>query len=120
MRFGLTALAGLLIMATGAVAQDGVCSHQPAILSLANSIIDKREDLTGFPPRNFGTVAAYLKIRYEPLADAEAEALLLRLIEGRARGIRELAFAWSYGKEGGDATSRLLGEDAVNEATSIS
>src|SRR5687767_3298485 len=109
MRLGLSAFAGLLLLVSGAAAQESVCPHQPAIVSLANSIIEKRDELSGFPKRNFGTDAAYLKIRYEPLADDEAEALLARLIEGRARTISELAFAWSYGKEGGETTRRLLG-----------
>lgn len=118
MRLSLTALVTLLLLASPAAAQDGVCVHQPAIVSIANSIIEKREELSGFPQRNFGTDAAYLKICYQPLADAEAEALIVRLIEGRARTIDELAFSWSYGKDNGSVTQRLLGDDAVKEAVS--
>ena len=108
------------LLASPAAAQGFKCDHAPAIVSLTSTILTKRADLARLQQRNApAPLAAYLAIQYTPLGDHEAETLLADLIADDARGVDEVAFAWSYGMDGGDVTSRMLGADAVQRMVSI-
>ena len=98
----------LLILAAGlsalpALAESAVerCEARPAILSLANSILDGREGMHRLRANKFGVDAAYLLIHYGAMEDAEITALLDRITDERLMGAEQLRAAYEIAN-GGD------------------
>lgn len=113
----LVALAVAAVATSAPVAAQGfLCEYAPAIVSLSDTVLTKRKELGRFQKRNAPAAeAAYLKIAYAPLNDGDAEALLTDLIADDARGVGEVAFAWSFGKYEGAVTERMLGPGAIDK-----
>lgn len=75
--------------------------HRQTVVDLADRIISEKHLAEGFSGRNFGTTAAYLKLRYQDLGLTEGLALLEAVEAGARRGPRllddvRLAFAISH------------------------
>ena len=99
-----------LIAGVPAFAQD--CPARAAILSLSDTLLEGREALPKLQARGYGAEAAYLKIRYAPLDDSEAEALLTGLLAKDIRDIRDVAFAWATARLGLERALAIVGEEA--------
>ena len=105
--------AGLAAPAAAQTGEPVQCDYRNLLLSFSFSVLDKRAELSRFLARGQGAEPAYLAIRYGGPNDEQAETLLAELLAAKVRYVPDLAFAWSYGKEDGAVTRRLLGETAV-------
>jgi hypothetical protein len=82
----------LCLAASGpALAQDD-CA--PTINALATLVLDGREELPPLQARRFGTRALYLLLRYDGIAEEEADALLSDAVGDRVHGATDLQSAW--------------------------
>ena len=106
-----SATAFALVCSMPVAAQD-VCDDAEVILSLGQTILEKRPELPRLQARRFGAHALYLMMRYGDVDDATVERELAAMLADGVPLARDLAFAWSYGMSDG-TKDRLLGPDAV-------
>jgi len=116
-----TALAGLmlaLLLGIMPAEAQGTCPAEPAILSLADTVIEGRTDLPPLQARRFGAHAIYLTMQYGALPDGEIQDLLADAVENRTHNAEDLQFAWLVSHHGLERTLATLGSDAMERATS--
>ncbi len=100
----------LIMPLSPAVAADDACPPRETILSFNDIVLADRSGLPPLAARRFGAEAAYLKIRYAPLPDADTRSLLQALLAANVRAADDLAYAWHISKDGYDAAIAALGE----------
>ena len=119
----LTIVANNPIHLAGAITSDGadkaarfmqLCdAFGLPIVSLIDTVLEAREALPRLPARSFGAESAYLKIRYTPLDDSGAEALLRDLLAKDIRDIGDVAFAEQFHAHAGALLDEARGDERV-------
>lgn len=122
-RIGLACIM-LVIWGAAAMAQDAgaedaadTCGpHRTTILELADRILAEKAQAEGFSGRNFGTAAAYLKLRYDDLDSAAGMRLLERVGEATRRGpndLEQVRLAFAISKQGVEEGLQANGETTL-------
>lgn len=111
--FPILGLALTLILPAIAKAAGKQCDFQPDIVALTDYVLKNRAGLQRFKGLRYGTISAYLKLRYGKLADKDAEAMLMPLVAARVSRADELMFAWAINSVGVDAAIAIVGPKAT-------
>jgi hypothetical protein len=106
----VTVAIALAPMATTARA---ACDFQPLIMALADYTLANRADLPRFVGLRHGTIAAYLKLRYQKPTEGEAEAMLRPLATARVARADELLLTWAIHKFGTEEARVIAGDKAT-------
>jgi hypothetical protein len=78
-----------------AAAAEKACNSESDVIALSDYVLTHREDLPKFRKRQHGTIPAYLKLRYQSLDVAQADAMLKPLVDAKVMRADELALAWA-------------------------
>lgn len=92
--------AAALLLALALPARAERCAHAPAIAAMSRAVLSARAELTGFAPRQVGTLPAYLLLHYGDLPEAEARALLDDLVAAKVRDAADLRDTREIAREG--------------------
>lgn len=114
-RLASVMLATAMIAGLAQVTTAQECAVAPAILSLSKTVLNKREALPPLPRRRFGAEAAYLALRYGEDDDATVTTIL-HLIEQRALGANDLAYALFVTDYGIEASLADVGDTLLELA----
>lgn len=99
------------------------CEWRDDIVEMADLILSKRSNLTGFRPGRYGTLAATLKLNYEQADYAAGRRILTALagLSGRARPrqIEEALMVWETTFNGTSAGLATLDADPVTAVERI-
>ena len=102
-------------IAGGAIA-DTCGPHRDTIVRVADQILADRVGLSGFSPRNYGSLAVYLKLRQQDMGLSQGMALLNSFGESRRqtpRHVDGMRMHFAIAEQGVDAGLRVNGETAV-------
>jgi hypothetical protein len=92
--FILGSVAPLLLRALPAVAQES-CGAETNIIALADYVLANRSKLPKLQQRRYGSLSAYLKIRYQRFtAPEQVDSLVGPLVTARVDRARELFISW--------------------------
>jgi hypothetical protein len=106
----LLAAVAAALLTSPALAQPA-CDQAGDVVALSNIVLARRADLPRLQARNFGAEAAFLKIRYEPLDDDRAEALVNSPDLAEVRNIKDLVFALAVRNRNLSGANQTLGTD---------
>ncbi|RUM18842.1 hypothetical protein EFQ99_32520 [Rhizobium vallis] len=119
----LTGFFSLLLLScldSPALAADKFCPQRETILAFSDIVL---ADTAGLPPAvtdKYGAEAAYLKIRYTPLADQETRDLLSTLLQRnlKAVAVNDLVAAWYIHSMGYKRLRDALGVEEFDRTVS--
>ncbi|MDB5525584.1 MAG: hypothetical protein JWM58_3347 [Rhizobium sp.] len=90
------------------------CDFQPDIIALSDYVLQNRAGLPKFKGLRYGAISAYLKLKYARLADKDAEAMMMPLVQARVSRADELLLSWAINTYGVDAAIAIIGPKSAN------